>query len=64
MPTKADFNELKNTKYTKRTFINLQGNEVSTLGPDDEEGIKGIKYTSKTNNNSIFIPVSGTVDGS
>lgn len=64
MPTKADFNELNNNKYTKRTFITLQGNEVSWLGPDDEEGIKGIKYTSKTNNNSIFIPTSGVVDGS
>ena len=50
MPTKADFEELKdNTTLTWETL----------------NGVKGGRFTSNTNSNSIFVPAAGlSVDGS
>lgn len=60
MPTQAEFQELINN--TTPTFIDLQGNEFSkseALSAIPEYNLKGVKFTSKNNSNSIFIPASG-----
>ena len=46
MPTKAEQDELRNTNYTTWTWTT-------------QNGVKGYKVTSKTNGNSIFLPVAG-----
>lgn len=55
MPTNSDFEELINNTTVK--YIDIQGNEVSSLGSDN---FGGIKFVSKTNTNSIFIPAGGS----
>ena len=50
MPTLDQFEELCNSKYTKKSYIVLNG-------------VNGLKITSKTNGNSIFLPSAGYYDG-
>ena len=61
MPTEADMRELINN--TTPAFIDLQGNEFSRAEAKDgaiaEGNLKGVRFTSKNNSNSIFIPASG-----
>lgn len=53
MPTEADIKELR--KNCNITYIDLQGNEVSSYS---DEYLKGFKFTGP-NGNSILIPISG-----
>ena len=48
MPTKADFQELLTNTTNEEVTVN---------------GVKGFKFTSKTNDNSIFLPVAEWGDG-
>lgn len=48
MPTKAQVVELVNGQYT-------------TMTDDTVNGVSGTRFTSKTNGNSIFLPLAGTV---
>lgn len=62
MPTKAEMQELIDN--TTPTFIDIQGNEFSLSeiqpGVIAEGNLKGVRFTSKNNSNSIFIPASGS----
>ena len=49
IPTQADFTELFNNSYTTRTWVTING-------------VSGWRITSKSNGNSIFLPVSGYLD--
>ena len=66
MPTQTEMQELIDN--TTPTFIDLQGNEFSQSeaknGAIAEYNLKGVKFTSKNNSNSIFIPASGGCGGS
>jgi hypothetical protein len=62
MPTKDEVDELRDN--CSITFIDLQGNEYRyPEGPNDPtidtNNLKGIRFASKVNSNSIFIPASG-----
>lgn len=61
MPTQTEMQELIDN--TTPTFIDLQGNEFSQSeaknGAIAEYNLKGVRFTSKNNSNSIFIPASG-----
>ena len=61
MPTKTEMQELIDN--TTLTYIDLQGNEFSQSEAEDgaiaEYNLKGVRFTSKNNSNSIFIPASG-----
>ena len=61
MPTQTEMKELINN--TTPTFIDLQGNEFSQSearnGAITNRNLKGVRFTSKNNSNSIFIPASG-----
>ena len=61
MPTQTEMQELIDN--TTPTFIDLQGNEFSQSEANNdaiaEYNLKGVKFTSKNNSNSIFIPASG-----
>lgn len=46
MPTKVEYDELRNLSYTTWTWTSLNG-------------VNGYKVTSKTNGNSIFLPAAG-----
>ena len=46
MPTKVEYDELRNLSYTTWTWTSLNG-------------VNGYKVTSKTNGNSIFLPATG-----
>jgi hypothetical protein len=46
MPSKAQFEELINSRYTTKEWTTLNG-------------VKGRKITSKKNGNSIFLPAAG-----
>lgn len=54
MPTEAEIEELING--TTQTRIDIDGNEVSSTSSGN---LKGVRLTSKTNGNSIFIPAAG-----
>ena len=51
IPTKSEQDELRNTSYTTWTWTT-------------QNGVKGYKVTSKTNDNSIFLPAVGAYSGS
>ena len=61
IPTQTEMQELIDN--TTPTFIDLQGNEFSQSEANNdaiaEYNLKGVKFTSKNNSNSIFIPASG-----
>lgn len=64
-PTIVEIQEL--IANTQPTFIDMQGNEFTreeTFGDNTiaEGNFKGIRFTSKINGNSIFIPAAGTYD--
>lgn len=48
MPTRAEFQELRDNCTSEETTLN---------------GVKGMKFTSKTNGNSIFLPAAGRFRG-
>lgn len=61
MPTKDEIQELIDN--TTLTFIDLQDNEFSQSEAEDGAiatyNLKGVRFTSNNNSNSIFIPASG-----